>query len=119
MTVKLTFFGDFFQTAAFFFWAALDYGRRSKGSHGWYRHGVLPVRSAHTPDIRRTGDIPPGSDCTGAPCRYCLRRELLEEILLPMRNKRQLFVQLRATVIFPVFIFGFIVKPFQVEQLGD
>lgn len=27
------------------------------------------------------------------PCRYCLRRELLEEILLPKRNKRQLSAQ--------------------------
>lgn len=27
------------------------------------------------------------------PCRCCLRRELLEEILLPMRNKRQLLEQ--------------------------
>lgn len=41
----------------------------------------------------RAGDIPPGSDCTGVPCRYCLRRELMEEILLPMRNKRQLLAQ--------------------------
>lgn len=67
----------------------------------------------------RTGDIPPSSDCTGVPCRAVSGGDFWKRFFYPREISVNFWRDLTLTVIFPVFILGFIVKPVQVEQLGD
>lgn len=137
---------------------------------------MLPVRSAHIPDIRRPGDClllyslqavhdgtgfcsadgihvdpvltPKGERTDGALCGIVIHRDfpvsqeeseifLLVQIVLeslastasggdywkrffyPCEISVNFWHNHTLTVIFPVFIFGFIVNPVQVEQLGN
>ena len=137
---------------------------------------MLPVRSAHIPDIRRPGDrlllhslqavhdgtgfcsadgihvdpvlTPKGEGTDGTFCGvvvhgdfpisqeepkiFLLVQTVLERLVgtasggdfwkrffYPCEISVNFWRDLTLTVIFPVFIFGFIAKPVQVEQLGD
>ena len=67
----------------------------------------------------RNGDILPGSDYTGVPCRYCSGDYFHDGFFHPREISVNFWCYFTLTVIFLVFILGFIVKPIQMEQLGD
>ena len=172
LTVKLTFFGDFFQTATFFLgcfrpgekvskevtagiilvcckfgqhifqifvdpesvcfcslYQAVHDGAGFCSADGIYVDPVLPPEGEGTDGAFCGIDFPISQE---EPKIFLLVQTVLERLVgtassgdfwkrffYPSEISVNFWRDLTLTVIFPVFIFGFIAKPVQVEQLGD